>query len=262
MCKVLNVQRSGYYAWAVNPKSNRQKESDVITGWIFHYWKISAMIYGYRKIHHDLLEHGFELSPGRTYRLMKQASIKAQVGYKKRKGLYGKPSVVAENHLNREFSINTPNQRWVTDITYSRTYEGWLFLCTIQDLFSRKIVGWSMDSQMKNNLIMKALMMAIWNRKPKNEIIIHSDQGSQYTSYEWRDFLKVNNFKMSNSRRGNCHDNATAESFFSLLKREKIRNQTYKTREAAKTEIFEFIEMFYNPVRRHGTLGMISPNQF
>jgi putative transposase len=146
---------------------------------------------------------------------MKHYKLKTQVGYKKRRYMNsGEPATVAPNILKRQFDVGQPNQSWVTDITYIRTYEGWLYLAVVLDLFSRQIIGWSMQSRMEVDLVMRALIMAMWKRKPDNEVVVHSDQGSQYTSSEWQDFLEANNLKSSMSRRGNCHDNAVAESFF------------------------------------------------
>ena len=155
-----------------------------------------------------------------------------------------------------------PNKVWVTDITYIRTYEGWLFLAVVLDLFSRQIVGWSMKSQMTSDLAIDALLMAVWRRKPKQEVMVHSDQGSQYSSSDWRSFLKENSLVASKSRRGNCHDNDVAESFFQLLKRERIKRKIYTTREDARSDVFDYIEMFYNSKRRHGFNNQLSPVEF
>ena len=174
----------------------------------------------------------------------------------------GKPAVVAPNHLQRQFTVAEPNQCWVTDITYIRTHEGWLYLAVVVDLFSRQVVGWSMGSRIDTALVLDALVMALWRRRPKQSVTVHSDQGSQFTGHDWQDFLRDHNLISSMSRRGNCHDNAVAESFFQLLKRERIRRQVYSTRDAAKTDVFNYIEMFYNPKRRHGTAGDISPVEF
>lgn len=151
---------------------------------------------------------------------------------------------------------------WVTDITYIRTYEGWLYLAVVLDLFSRQVVGWSMKSQMTSDLAIDALLMAVWRRKSKQEVMVHSDQGSQYSSSDWRSFLKANNLIASMSRRGNCHDNAVAESFFQLLKRERIKRKIYTTREDARSDVFDYIEMFYNPKRRHSFNNQLSPVEF
>jgi putative transposase len=147
----------------------------------------------------------------------------------------------------------------VTDITYIRTHEGWLYLAVVIDLFSRLVVGWSMKSRITTDLVLDALLMALWRRNPKNKVLIHSDQGSQYTSHEWQTFLRHHNLESSMSRRGNCHDNAVAESFFQLLKRERIKKKIYATRTEARSDIFEYIEMFYNSKRRHGSNGQRSP---
>jgi putative transposase len=174
----------------------------------------------------------------------------------------GKVAILAENHLKQDFDAEQPNQVWVTDITYIRTYEGWLFLAVVIDLFSRQVVGWSMQPRMHVDLVLNALLMAVWRRKPKNEVLIHSDQGSQYTSSDWQAFLKSHNLVCSMSRRGNCYDNAVAESFFQLLKRERVKRKTYKDREEARQDIFNYIEMFYNPIRRHGYNDDLSPAEF
>ena len=155
--------------------------------------------------------------------------------------------------------MTEPNRVWVTDITYIRTHEGWLFLAVVLDLFSRQVVGWSMQPRMGRELALNALLMAVWRRQPKEAVLVHSDQGSQFSSYDWQDFLKAHNLQPSMSRRGNCHDNAVAESFFQLLKRERIRRRTYRDREEARQDVFDYIEMFYNPKRRHSYSNGLSP---
>lgn len=262
LCRMMKVHRSGYYAWIAQPKSLRQKNDERLLGLIKQYWIESGCVYGYRKIHLDLREHGETCGPNRVARLMKQAGLKAQVGYKKPRYKGGKPAIIAKNHLNQDFDVQEPNQVWVTDITYIRTYEGWLFLAVVIDLFSRQVIGWSMQPKMHVDLVLNALVMAVWRRKPKNEVIVHSDQGSQYTSSDWQTFLESHNLVCSMSRRGNCYDNAVAESFFQLLKRERIKRRIYKNREEARRDIFNYIEMFYNPIRRHGYSGGVSPVVF
>jgi putative transposase len=260
---MVKVHPSGYYAWLNQPKSFRQKEDERLSGLIKQSWLESGCIYGYRKIHDDLRELGETCGPNRVARLMKQDGLKAQVGYKKpgyKSG--GKVAVLADNHLKQDFDAEEPNKVWVTDITYVRTHEGWLFLAVVIDLFSRQVVGWSMQSRMRTDIVLKALLMAIWRRKPKGEVVVHSDQGTQYTSGDWQRFLKAHNLVCSMSRRGNCYDNAVAESFFQLLKRERIKRKVYRDRETARRDIFDYIEMFYNPVRRHGYNGGISPVEF
>ncbi|MNV02441.1 Integrase core domain protein [compost metagenome] len=167
--------------------------------------------------------------------------------------------VVALNHLERQFDVTEPNKVWVTDITYIRTHEGWLYLAAVLDLFSRHVIGWSMGPRIDRELAISALLMAVWRRRPEQEVLVHSDQGSQFSSYDWQDFLRDHRLKASMSRRGNCHDNAVAESFFQLLKRERIRRKTYADREEARQDVFDYIEMFYNPKRRHSFNNGLSP---
>lgn len=262
LCRMMNVHPSGYYTWLKEPKSKRQIEDERLVGLIKQFWLESGCIYGYRKIFMDLRENGESCGKNRVYRLMKNEGLKAQVGYKKPRSAPGPISHVAENILQQQFTAKAPNQVWVTDISYIRTHEGWLYLCVVIDLFSRRVIGWSMQSQMQVGIVLKALLMAVWRRNPKSEVIIHSDQGSQYTSSDWQNFLKTHNLICSMSRRGNCYDNAVAESFFQLLKRERIKKKIYKNREAAKTDIFNYIEMFYNSKRRHGFTDDVSPVEF
>jgi putative transposase len=193
---------------------------------------------------------------------MKYTGLKAQVGYRKPRLKPGIVSHLADNQLKQNIDPDVPNQAWVTDITYIRTYEGWLYLAAVIDLFSRQVIGWSMQSRMHVDFVLNALVMGVWCRKPKEQIIVHSDQGSQYTSSDWQNFLKSHNLTCSMSHRRNCFDNAVVESFFQLLKRERIKRKFYKDREAARQDIFNYIEMFYNPVRRHGFNNDISPAEF
>ena len=169
---------------------------------------------------------------------------------------------MVENVVNRDFSPAAPNKVWVTDITYIRTYEGWIFLAVIVDLYSRQVVGWAMQSQMTTDLVLQALVSAVWKRKPAAGLIIRSDQGSQFTSSDWLSLLKQHGMVPSMSRRGNCHDNAVAESFFSALKKERIKRRIYPTRDEARSDVFNYIEMFYNPIRRHGFAGNLAPVEF
>ncbi len=263
MCRCLRIQPSGFYAWLKNPRSNRAKEDARQTNLIKKAWKESGKVYGYRKLHDDLLDQGETCCPNRVARLAKLAGIKAQIGYKRRPGSYGgKPSVVVDNTLDRQFDVDAPDRIWVTDITYIRTQEGFAYLAVVIDLYSRRVVGWSMQSRQTTDVVLQALLMAVWRRKPKNRVLIHSDQGSQFTSMDWASFLRAHNLEHSMSRRGNCHDNAVAESFFNLLKRERIRRRTYKTRAEARQDVFDYIEMFYNPKRKHVRNGMLSPVEF
>jgi putative transposase len=263
MCRVLRVHFSGFYAWLKEPLSRRALEDMRQTDLIRQAWSESGKVYGYRKLADDLRDQGERVSENRVARLASLAGILAQVGYKRRPGSYGgKPAVVASNTLDRQFEVDAPDKVWVTDITYIKTHEGWLYLAVVIDLFSRRVVGWSAQPRMTTDLALQALLAAVWRRKPKARVMIHSDQGSQFTSREWQVFLAQHNLEPSMSRRGNCHDNAVAESFFQLLKRERVRRRTYLTRDAARQDVFEYIEMFYNPKRKHTNNGMLSPVDF
>lgn len=263
LCRVLEVHRSGFYAWLKSPRSQREKDDTYLLGFIKQSWLESGCVYGYRKVHKDMLALGEQCGKHRVWRLMKQAHVQSQRGYK-RKNQYkgGHPSLVAPNTLQRKFNVSAPNKVWVTDITYIRTYEGWLYLGVVIDLFSRQVVGWSMGSRINTDLVLNAITMACWRRRPKENVLVHSDQGCQYTSDDWRSMLESNNLTLSMSRKGNCHDNACAESFFQLLKRERIRRKIYRTREEAKQDIFNYIELFYNATRRHGYNDDLSPREF
>ena len=170
--------------------------------------------------------------------------------------------MVVDNTLDRQFDVESPDKVWVTDITYIRTLEGFAYLAVVIDLYSRRVVGWSMQSRQTTDVVLQALLMAVWRRKPKNRVLIHSDQGSQFTSMDWASFLKHHNLEHSMSRLGNCHDNAVAESFFNLLKRERVRRRTYSSRAEARQDVFDYIEMFYNLKRKHTNNGMLSPVNF
>ncbi len=259
---MMVVHPSGYYAWKANPISARQKEDQRLSGLIKQFWLESGGVYGDRKITGDLRDEDERCGKHRVYRLMKQEVLRSQTGYRRRTGRYGKPAVVAPNPLAQQFDVEAPNQAWVTDITYIRTHEGWLYLAVVLDLFSRQVIGWSMGSRIDTGLVLDALVMALWRRRPMHAVTVHSDQGSQFTGHDWQDFLRDHNLVSSMSRRGNCHDNAVAESFFQLLKRERIRRQIYPTRDDARADVFNYIEMFYNPKRRHGTAGDTSPVEF
>ncbi|HIG7360923.1 TPA: IS3 family transposase [Klebsiella pneumoniae] len=262
LCRVLDVHPSGFYAWFKQPYSQRHQVDLRLTGQIKQFWLESGCVYGYRKIHLDLRDSGQQCGVNRVWRLMNRAGIKAQVGYRSPRAHKGEASIVSPNRLQRQFNPDAPDKRWVTDITYIRTHEGWLYLAVVVDLFSRKIIGWSMQSRMTKDIVLNALLMALWRRNPQKQVLVHSDQGSQYTSHEWQSFLKSHGLEGSMSRRGNCHDNAVAESFFQLLKRERIKKKIYGTREEARSDIFDYIEMFYNSKRRHGSSNQMSPTEY
>lgn len=262
MCRVLKIHRSGYYAWLRVPKSKRAIEDQELLVEIKKYHEESGEVYGSPRIHRDLQEVGIRCGRKRVARLMRIHKIIGQRGYKKWRHKGEKPAQTAPNLVAREFNPTEPNVVWSTDITYIRTQLGWVYLAAIMDLFSRKIVGWSVGKRMTTDLVLDALKEAIWRRNPEPGLIIHSDQGSQYGSYDWLNMLGSYGIKPSMSRRGNCYDNAVKESFFSSLKMERIRKRIYPSLEEARLDIFDYIEMFYNSKRRHGYLDFMSPNQF
>mgnify|MGYP006265122895 FL=1 len=262
LCEVLNVHPSGYYAWKRSPVSARAKEDQRLLGLVKQSWLESGGVYGYRKVTVDVRDLGESSGKHRVYRLMKSEGLRSMTGYRRRKGNYGRPSIVAPNQLQQNFDVEKPNQAWVSDITYIRTHEGWLYLAVVIDLFSRQVIGWSMSSRIDTELVIGALLMAVWRRQPEGRVVVHSDQGCQYSSHDWRSFTDAHNLEISMSRRGNCYDNAVAESFFQLLKRERIRRRIYMNRDEARQDVFHYIEMFYNPKRRHGYTNDVSPVEY
>jgi len=219
-------------------------------------------VYGSPRVHADLRELGETCSKHRVARLMKANGLAAVLGYKRRYRQTDKPSVVVPNRLQQVFIASAADQCWVTDITYVRTHEGWLYLSVVVDLYSRQVIVWSMSSRMKTDIVLNTLLMALWRRHPTQEVIVHSDQGIQYTSDECQRFMRQHNLVSSMSRRGNCYDNAVAESFFHSLKTERIKRQTYATREQTRRDIFDYIEVFYNRKRRHSFNNYQSPVEF
>lgn len=262
MCRVLRVARSGFYQWLHKPLSDRAIDDQRLLGLIRASYAASGGVYGSPRIFLDLREVGEGCGENRVARLMKVNKIKAIRGYKAPRPIAGRPSIIAPNKLQREFTVEQADTAWVTDITYIRTWQGWLYLAIVVDLYSRMVVGWSMKPTLAREIVLDALVMAVWRRRPKNKVLVHSDQGSQYGSDDWLRFLKANNLEPSMSRRGNCWDNAVAESFFSSLKKERIKKRIYKTRELARADVFDYIEGFYNRSRRHSHLGGVSPEAF
>mgnify|MGYP001595466779 CR=1 FL=1 len=262
MCRVLGVHRSGFYAWLRHPESARTQEDRRLLEAIRHSHEENDDAYGSPRVHKDLRGWGYTCGRHRVARLMRQNSLMGVPVRRKPRFVTGRPSVVAPNRLQQDFTVEHPDRVWVTDFTYIRTHEGWLYLAAIMDLYSRRIVGWATGPRITSELALDALMMAVWRRKPAPGLVLHSDQGSQFGSYDWQSFLRDHGIVPSMSRRGNCYDNAAKESFFSSLKRERIRRKTYRTREEARADIFDYIEMFYNPKRRHSYLGQISPIEY
>ena len=261
MCRVLEVTHSGYYAWLKQPQSHRATENARLVKLIRASFDASNGIYGSPRVFLDLREAGETCSKHRVARLMRENKIRPARGYGRNPKSGAKPSGFAPNILQRQFAVGRPNKAWVTDITYIRTWEGWLYLAVVMDLFSRRIIGWSVASTIGRRLVLDAVLTAVRQRRPK-KTIVHSDQGSQYGSDDWQCFCKTNGLIPSMSRRGNCWDNAVAESFFSSLKKEYVKKKIYKNRSIARGAIAECIEVFYNPTRRHSHLGGISPEVF
>jgi len=261
MCRVLGVARSGYYEWLREPVSKRGQEDVRLLRLIRASFNASHGIYGAPRVFLDLREAGETCSKHRVARLMRENGLRALHGYRTRRASVGKPAVLIPNLLQRQFTVTRPNKAWVTDITYIRTWQGWLYLAVVMDLFSRKIIGWSTRPTIHRELVLDAVLMAVRRRRPKNTLI-HSDQGTQYGSDAWKRFCRSNHLEPSMSRKGNCWDNAVAESFFGSLKKERIKKHIYKDRDLANEDIADYIEAFYNRTRRHSHLGGVSPDQF
>lgn len=261
MCRVLGVAPSGYYEWLQQPISNRAQEDARLLRLIRASFVASQGIYGAPRVFLDLREAGETCSKHRVARLMRENGLRALHGYRTRRWVVGKPAVLIPNLLQRQFTVTRPNRAWVTDITYIRTWQGWLYLAVVMDLFSRKIVGWAARPTIHRELVLDAVLMAVRARRPRGTLI-HSDQGTQYGSDAWRRFCRSHRLEPSMSRKGNCWDNAVAEAFFSSLKKERIKKQIYKTRDLAKADVADYIDAFYNRSRRHSHLGGVSPEQF
>jgi len=263
MCELLDVTRSGYYAWHPEEPGVRELENQVLLEQIRIEYKSSRQTYGSPRIRAGLLRKGFACGRHRVARLMRKANISPPKRHRRHPVTTRRqPGVIpAPNRLNQDFSATTVNAKWVSDFTYIDTAEGWLYLAIILDLFSRKVVGWAMAEQMNSALVETALRMALQTRQPKTALLHHSDQGSQYTGAIYQSKLMDANIQLSMSRVGNCYDNAVAESFFSILKTECVTGQ-FATHAVARTTIFEYIEVWYNRQRLHSTLGYLSPFEF
>lgn len=261
MCKVLKVTRSGYYEWKNRPQSRRDGEDLRLLGKIQQVYSESRKNYGSPRIYSALAKKGIKCSRKRIARIMRQNGIVAKT-YKrfKRGKTVSAKDVSADNLLKQRFVSDKPNKIWTSDITYFGTNSGWLYLAVTMDIYSRKIVGWSMNAAMTELLPKDALNMAIMQRKPPKGLIHHSDRGGQYTSSLFRQELEKNDIVYSLSRKGNCYDNAVIESFFKTLKAEC--SDSFKSREEARLRLFDYIEVFYNRQRIHSTLGDLSPQEF
>ena len=260
MCQFMQVSRSAYYDWLQREPTDNETEDAELIAIISALFNKSRATYGTRRLKKALLKQGKTTSRRRIGRLMREADLACKTKRKFKATTHSKHDLpIAENHLNRQFSVEKPNQAYVGDITYLPTQEGWLYLAVVIDLYSRQVVGWSMAEHMRATLVNDALLMAVWKRKPRKGLLWHTDRGSQYASESHRELLKQHGIQQSMSRKGNCWDNAVAESFFHTLKTELVNHETYQTRAAAKQSIFEYIEVFYNRERLHSSNGYLSP---
>lgn len=263
MCKVLKVGRSGYYAWRKRKPSARERANQALTEEIRRAYLKSRRTYGSPRVHAALMREGIVCGRNRIARLMRRAGL---VGRRPKRRYprttQRRPDTIpAPNLLKRDFSAQRPNQKWVTDITYIDTAEGWLYLAPVLDLYGKRIVGWAMADHMESSLVEAALRMAFLQRQPKVGLLHHSDQGSQYTSWDYLNMLNERGCQISMSGAGNCYDNAVMESFFSTLKTECADGQ-FESRAQARAAIFEYIEVWYNRQRLHSSLGYLSPLEF
>ncbi len=264
MCRLLDVSSSGFYEWLGRAPSARSVANAGLLALIRESFALSGQTYGSPRIWKDLVVAGEHCGENRVARLMRGAQISGQAK-PRRKPIDGgaRPqSSIAPNVLERDFTAAEPNRKWAADFTYIWTGEGWLFLAVVIDLFSRRVVGWSMQPTMTAQLVLDALMMALWRRGKPTELLHHSDQGSQYTSEDFQRLLAAEGITCSMSRRGDCWDNSAIESFFASLKKERVYRKVYRTRDEGRADIFDYIEAFYNSRRRHSTLGQISPDEF
>ena len=263
MCQLLSVPRASYYLWRKRPVSKRQQRRALVGLAVETAYSQYKKRYGAPRLTVELNEQGIDFSVKHVADLLREKGLKARngKGFKYRARTESKTNV-SDNLLQRRFSADAPNRKWVSDITYIKVGRKWLYLAAVLDLFSRKIVGWSLDTHMREDLIMDAFTMAVHNRDVPDNALIHSDRGVQYRSNRYQHLLQDSGFRSSMSRKGNCWDNAVMESFFSRLKVELIYAENYTTADEARAGIFEYIELFYNRTRRHSANGYISPDQY
>ncbi len=263
ICNALGVSPSGYYAWQSRLVSQRVQANEKLLAQIRTIHNRSRKIYGSPRVHAELTADGFRVGKNRVARLMRVENLRGQRKKKQPRTTNSQHShPVAPNHLNREFHATRPNEKWLADITYIPTTEGWLYLAVVLDLFSRKIVGWAFATTLESSLVEQAFCMAVQNRTTLTGLLHHSDRGSQYAGAAYQRLLSDQQVQVSMSRTGNCYDNAPMESFFSTLKCEHVHFQNYRTRQEAQTDIFAYIVGFYNRQRRHSSLGYLSPEEF
>ncbi len=260
-CNLLGVSRSGYYEWSGRVPSDRALTDAWLLEKIKEIWATNRKVYGAPRIHAELrLAEGINVGRKRVERLMRQAGISGLVAKKRGRTTIRVPGVrVADDLVERRFRPAAPNVLWIADITYLRTWQGWLYLAAVQDAYSRRIVGWSMADHMRAELVVDALNMAVQRRRPQPGLVFHSDQGSQFVALGFGQACRDAGIAQSMGSKGDCYDNAVAESFFATLKKELVHRQSWPTRRELTSEIFDYVEAFYNPRRRHSTLGMLSP---
>lgn len=263
MCRVIGVSKSSYYSWLKSPVSDLAKEDKVLKPLMKSIFDDSRQTYGARRISRQLKKDGNRVSRARVRRLMKELNLRCKASKKYRATTNSKHSLpVFSNLLDRQFDVSEPNRVYVGDITYIWTEEGWLYLAVLIDLYSRAVVGWSMSARMKSSLVVDALEMAVKKRSPKSGLILHSDRGSQYASRRYQSLISKHDFLCSMSRKGNCWDNAPAESFFKTLKSDLVYHHRFKTRSEAEAAIFEYMEVFYNRQRQHSVLDYLAPIEY
>lgn len=263
LCDALGVSRSGFHAWLNRSPSARSRSDEAVGQRVKASFVASDRTYGARRVWHDLLAEGVNCGLHRIERLMRLQALRARPRRRRLKDEGDRQiATVPSNILDRQFAAERPNQKWIADFTYIWTAEGWLYVAAVIDLFSRRVVGWSMSAGMTAQLVADALLMAVWRRGKPNELLHHSDQGSQYTSEQFQRLMADSGIVCSMSRSGNVWDNAAMESFFSSLKTERAGRKTYRTRNEARADVFDYIERFYNATRRHSTIGYLSPVEF
>ncbi|HEX7564376.1 MAG TPA: IS3 family transposase [Bradyrhizobium sp.] len=264
LCEALGVSRGGFYAWLTRPRSRRSRSEEELGAKVRASFLASDRTYGARRVWHDLLAEGVSCGLHRIERLMRLQALKARPRRRRLPPDLGErqAAAIASNVLDRSFEAAAPNRKWIADFTYVWTAEGWLYVAAVVDLFSRRVVGWSMSAAMTAQLVTDALVMAIWRRGKPDALLHHSDRGSQYTSEQFQRLMADHGVVCSMSRSGNVWDNAAMESFFSSLKTERTAGRIYRTRDDAKADVFDYIERFYNPKRRHSTIGYLSPMEF
>jgi transposase InsO family protein len=263
MCQVFQISRSGYYEWTKRQESPRKKQRREWEKQIRHVFMDSRELYGSPKVWRELVKQGVRISLSTVTRIMKELGLKSRTVRKYKATTNSKHNLpVADNVLNQQFATEKPNQAWAADITYIPTDEGWLYLASVEDLCTRKIVGFHMDERMTKSLVIEALKQAHHIQRPSNGLLHHSDRGSQYASGDYQDLLREYKMTCSMSRKGNCYDNACIESFHSILKKELVYLEKFKTRQEAKQKIFEYITCFYNGKRIHSSIGYMTPNEY